>query len=51
MDPHLDQILDGEVLVAEIANRLDELRRDAVDAHRHELVERQVLVAELAASS
>ena len=39
MDPQRDERVDGQIAVAEVAHRLDELRRHAMDLHLHELVD------------
>ncbi len=48
MDPHRDELVDGDSLVAEPLEVADELGRDAVDPHRDESVGGDALVSEVA---
>ena len=45
MDAHFDQVVDGRVLEAVVANFFDEVGVDPVDAHGDELIRRNFRVA------
>jgi hypothetical protein len=48
VNPHLDELLDRDVLVARVLELADEGGCDAVDAHRHEVVGVDLRVGEVA---